>query len=113
MYALGGHDLLDRGDGGDPGGRKGGVYDIAVVPGGREAEFVPSRDVVIIVFEGVQSLDVTGPLEVFTGAGPGAYRVTTASPGGTPVRTPASTWRWHWSRRTSAVRSRRRSPGTW
>jgi transcriptional regulator GlxA family with amidase domain len=48
---------------------------------------VPGRDVLIIVFEGVQSLDVTGPLEVFTGAGSEAYRVTTASPGGAPVRT--------------------------
>lgn len=73
--------------GGELGGRKGGVYDIAVVGGGREAEVVSGRDVLIIVFEGVQSLDVTGPLEVFTGAGPGAYRVSTASPGGTPVRT--------------------------
>ncbi|MEU3569009.1 GlxA family transcriptional regulator [Kitasatospora sp. NPDC036755] len=50
-----------------------------------------ARSVVIVLFEGVQSLDVTGPLEVFAGAGkasgqPGAYRVTTASPGGGPVR---------------------------
>ena len=28
-----------------------------------------SRNVVIVVFPGVQSLDMTGPLEVFTGAG--------------------------------------------
>ncbi|MFI5890681.1 GlxA family transcriptional regulator [Actinoplanes sp. NPDC051513] len=39
----------------------------------------------IVLFDGVQSLDVTGPLEVFTYAG--AYRVTTASVGGAPVRT--------------------------
>ncbi|MFG2909410.1 GlxA family transcriptional regulator [Kitasatospora sp. NPDC048286] len=50
-----------------------------------------ARNVVIVLFEGVQSLDVTGPLEVFAGAGkasgqPDAYRVTTASPGGGPVR---------------------------
>ncbi|MFF2545945.1 GlxA family transcriptional regulator [Kitasatospora sp. NPDC058063] len=50
-----------------------------------------ARSVVIVLFEGVQSLDVTGPLEVFAGAGrasgqPPAYRVTTASPGGGPVR---------------------------
>lgn len=32
------------------------------------------------------AFDVTGPLEVFTGAGP-AYRITTASPGGAPART--------------------------
>ncbi|HEX5199379.1 GlxA family transcriptional regulator [Paractinoplanes rhizophilus] len=38
----------------------------------------------IVLFDGVQSLDVTGPLEVFTYAG---YRVTTASVGGVPVRT--------------------------
>ncbi|MFJ9443999.1 GlxA family transcriptional regulator [Kitasatospora sp. NPDC101235] len=51
-----------------------------------------ARSVVIVLFEGVQSLDVTGPLEVFAGAAnasgrPQAYRVTTASPGGGPVRT--------------------------
>ncbi|MFB7124713.1 GlxA family transcriptional regulator [Kitasatospora xanthocidica] len=50
-----------------------------------------AHSVVIVLFEGVQSLDVTGPLEVFAGAGraagqPAAYRVTTASPGGGPVR---------------------------
>lgn len=27
-----------------------------------------SRDVLMILFDGVQSLDVTGPLEVFAGA---------------------------------------------
>ncbi|MEU1287568.1 GlxA family transcriptional regulator [Kitasatospora sp. NPDC005856] len=50
-----------------------------------------ARSVVIVVFEGVQSLDVTGPLEVFAGAVQAsgqrdAYRVITASPGGGPVR---------------------------
>jgi transcriptional regulator GlxA family with amidase domain len=39
----------------------------------------------IVLFDGVQSLDVTGPLEVFHYAG--GYRVTTASIGGAPVRT--------------------------
>lgn len=39
----------------------------------------------IVLFDGVQSLDVTGPLEVFANA-PG-YRVTTASLGGRPVTT--------------------------
>jgi transcriptional regulator GlxA family with amidase domain len=43
-----------------------------------------THHVQIVLFEGVQSLDVTGPLEVFTYAG---YRVTTASVGGIPVRT--------------------------
>lgn len=43
------------------------------------------RDVLIPVFDGLQSLDLTGPLEVFAHAG--AYRVTTASLGGHPVST--------------------------
>jgi transcriptional regulator GlxA family with amidase domain len=41
--------------------------------------------VLIVLFDEVQSLDVTGPLEVFTGAE--NYRITTASIGGRPVRT--------------------------
>ncbi|MFJ9773842.1 GlxA family transcriptional regulator [Kitasatospora sp. NPDC101157] len=50
-----------------------------------------ARSVVVVLYDGVQSLDVTGPVEVFAGAGaaarqPGAYEVTTASPGGRPVR---------------------------
>jgi transcriptional regulator GlxA family with amidase domain len=62
------------------------------------------RTVLIVLFDGVQSLDVTGPLEVFAGAnrwpsgrdrspaGPSgpdgpAYRIRTASLGGRPVRT--------------------------
>ncbi|MFG3256818.1 GlxA family transcriptional regulator [Streptomyces sp. NPDC048172] len=49
-----------------------------------------TRDVLLVVFDGVQSLDVTGPLEVFTGAGFAAggspYRVRTASVDGGPVR---------------------------
>ena len=44
-----------------------------------------AHHVQIVLFDGVQSLDVTGPLEVFTYAG--GYRVTTASVGGLPVRT--------------------------
>ena len=43
------------------------------------------RNVLIVVFDGVQSLDVTGPLEVFANAG--GYRVETASLGGRAVRT--------------------------
>ncbi|MGW7518210.1 GlxA family transcriptional regulator [Streptomyces sp. NPDC054796] len=53
-----------------------------------------AKDVLVVLFDGVQSLDVTGPVEVFTGAahlatapGPGAYRVRTASLDGAPVRT--------------------------
>jgi transcriptional regulator GlxA family with amidase domain len=49
------------------------------------------RTVLIVLFDRVQSLDVTGPLEVFAGArdhqGERAYRVRTASLGGAPVRT--------------------------
>ncbi|EPH45797.1 GlxA family transcriptional regulator [Streptomyces aurantiacus] len=51
------------------------------------------RTVLVVLFDGVQSLDVTGPMEVFTGAshchGPDEvpYRVRTASLDGAPVRT--------------------------
>jgi transcriptional regulator GlxA family with amidase domain len=52
---------------------------------------VASRSVLIVLFDGVQSLDVTGPLEVFATAGDAvghaAYEITTASVGGRPVRT--------------------------
>jgi transcriptional regulator GlxA family with amidase domain len=56
----------------------------------------PPRNVVILVYPDVQSLDVAGPLEVFGGArllleagatsGPG-YRTTVVSPDGAPVET--------------------------
>jgi transcriptional regulator GlxA family with amidase domain len=46
---------------------------------------VPDHHVQIVLYDGVQSLDVTGPLEVFSLAG--RYRVTTASPDGRPVLT--------------------------
>ncbi|UJV39349.1 GlxA family transcriptional regulator [Streptomyces sp. AMCC400023] len=48
------------------------------------------RTVLVVLFDGVQSLDVTGPLEVFAGAEqhtPGTYRIGTASLDGVPVRT--------------------------
>ena len=53
------------------------------------------RTVLMVLFDGAQSLDVTGPLEVFTGAntwrtrhgGAPAYDIRTASIGGEPVRT--------------------------
>ncbi|MFF8970953.1 GlxA family transcriptional regulator [Streptomyces sp. NPDC014995] len=48
------------------------------------------RTVLVVLFDGVQSLDVTGPAEVFTGAetiAPGAYRIVTASWDGAAVRT--------------------------
>ncbi|KIF04695.1 AraC family transcriptional regulator, partial [Streptomyces sp. RSD-27] len=53
---------------------------------------MPLRDVLVVVYDGVQSLDVTGPVEVFDGAArcrpdDGGYAVRTVSPGGGPVRT--------------------------
>ncbi|WP_030560746.1 GlxA family transcriptional regulator [Streptomyces aureocirculatus] len=50
------------------------------------------RTVLVVLFGGVQSLDVTGPLEVFTGAShchqdTEPYRVVTASLDGAPLRT--------------------------
>jgi transcriptional regulator GlxA family with amidase domain len=49
------------------------------------------RTVLIVLFDGVQSLDAVGPLEVFAGArdhqGKRAYAVRTASLGGAAVRT--------------------------
>ena len=54
-----------------------------------------AREVLILLYDGVQSLDVTGPLEVFSGGsryqqtrgrGP-AYAVRTAGPDGAPVTT--------------------------
>ncbi|MFJ3202173.1 GlxA family transcriptional regulator [Streptomyces sp. NPDC086989] len=51
------------------------------------------RNVLVVLYDGVQSLDVTGPVEVFAAvdrfpgrAGTG-YAIRTASPGGAPVRT--------------------------
>ncbi|MCM6773104.1 GlxA family transcriptional regulator [Nocardia sp. CDC159] len=49
-----------------------------------------TRTVLIVLFEGVQGLDVIGPLEVFAGAErhtPGSYDIRTASLDGRPVRT--------------------------
>ncbi|MEV4939457.1 GlxA family transcriptional regulator [Streptomyces zaomyceticus] len=50
------------------------------------------RSVLVVLFDDVQSLDVTGPVEVFAGAGraagdPAAYTIRTASLDGGPVRT--------------------------
>ncbi|MGW3160538.1 SpoIIE family protein phosphatase [Streptomyces sp. NPDC001089] len=45
--------------------------------------------VLMLMFDGVQALDVTGPLDVYAAANEsgGDYRLTTASPDGRPVRT--------------------------
>ncbi|MFC9594312.1 GlxA family transcriptional regulator [Streptomyces sp. NPDC056944] len=53
---------------------------------------MPQRPVLVVLFDDVQSLDVTGPVEVFAGAArasgdPSAYPVRTASLDGGPVRT--------------------------
>ncbi|MFE9764138.1 GlxA family transcriptional regulator [Streptomyces sp. NPDC005808] len=48
------------------------------------------RTVLVVLFDDVQSLDVSGPVEVFAGAETrraGSYRIRTASLDGTPVRT--------------------------
>lgn len=48
------------------------------------------RTVLVVLFDGVQSLDVSGPVEVLAGAEkhtPGTYRIRTASLDGAPVRT--------------------------
>jgi transcriptional regulator GlxA family with amidase domain len=60
------------------------------------AQSSPPRQVAILLYEGVQSLDVTGPLEVFTGArqlieatgreDPG-YEIRTLSVAGAPIAT--------------------------
>ncbi|MEU3724017.1 GlxA family transcriptional regulator [Streptomyces sp. NPDC031705] len=52
---------------------------------------MPPLNVLVVLYDGVQSLDVTGPVEVFDGAGrrPGGegYAIRTVSLGGAPVRT--------------------------
>ncbi|MFJ2830364.1 GlxA family transcriptional regulator [Streptomyces sp. NPDC087263] len=51
------------------------------------------RTVLVVLFDDVQSLDVTGPVEVFAGAETrraGSYRIRTASLDGAPVRTSSS-----------------------
>ncbi|MFG2878931.1 GlxA family transcriptional regulator [Streptomyces sp. NPDC048337] len=49
------------------------------------------RNVLVVLYDGVQSLDVTGPVEVFAGAarfpGVSGYEIRTVSLGGAPVRT--------------------------
>ncbi|GAA3210207.1 GlxA family transcriptional regulator [Dactylosporangium siamense] len=49
-----------------------------------------AKRVLVVLFDGVQSLDVTGPVEVFAGAEtarPGSYTIHTGSIGGVMVRT--------------------------
>src|SRR5882724_3818201 len=75
--------------GGAP-GRKGGVRVLAATCGWTDHGGMPKL-VLMPLFDGLQSLDLTGPLEVFTGAArylaSDHYRVLTASVGGGPIRT--------------------------
>ena len=75
-------------------GIKGGIFVIAAIAL-VVATLGHMRTVLMVLFDQVQSLDVTGPLEVFTGAntwrteygdGP-VYDIRTASLGGEMVRT--------------------------
>lgn len=54
-------------------------------------EAMSLRNVLVLLYDGVQSLDVTGPVEVFSAVArfPGrpGYEIRTVSPGGAPVRT--------------------------
>jgi transcriptional regulator GlxA family with amidase domain len=82
-------------------GRKRWIFVLADVIVLREDRAMPDRqtprEVVIVLFDGVQSLDVTGPLEVFSGArrllgaegarGRGDYEIRTFSADGAPLRT--------------------------
>ncbi len=53
---------------------------------------IPARNVVLVVFDGVEAIDVAGPASVFSKAEalrPGSYRLHIASPGGRTVLTNA------------------------
>ena len=67
-----------------------GSSSLRTSPGPRRIEGMDQRTVLFVLFDGVLSLDVSGPLEVFAGAEtyrPGTYRLRTASLDGGPVRT--------------------------
>lgn len=71
-------------------GSKGGKFVIAAVTPPAKNRGMAQRTVLVVLFDGVQSLDVTGPVEVLAGAStrhPGSYRIRTASLTGDPVRT--------------------------
>ncbi|GAA4961548.1 hypothetical protein GCM10023238_30970 [Streptomyces heliomycini] len=48
-------------------GRKGGEPVVAAVPALPRIDGMAQRTVLVVLFDGVQSLDVTGPVEVFAG----------------------------------------------
>ncbi len=59
-------------------------------PSPRQPPIETMRTVLVVLFDDVQSLDVTGPVEVFAGAEAfraGSYRIHTASLDGAPMRT--------------------------
>lgn len=63
---------------------------IAAKSNEEDARIHAARHVVVVVFDGVESLDVSGPASAFTKAEalvPGAYRVTLVSPQGGGVQT--------------------------
>lgn len=67
-----------------------GCPSLRTVRGAPRIDGMTQRTVLVLLFDGVQSLDVTGPVEVFAGAEkvtPGSYRIRTASLDGAPVRT--------------------------
>src|SRR6516164_9027467 len=63
----------------------GKVGNSSLLPSPRTTRLRPMRTVLIVLFDDVQSLDVTGPLEVFAHL-PG-YQISTASLGAAPVTT--------------------------
>jgi len=79
-------------------GTEGGISDIADVSSGGQAGCVRTRTVLVVLFDGVDALDVVSPVEVLTAANvhvarttsdKAPYSIRTASPGGTPVRSPS------------------------
>lgn len=69
-------------------GKVGSSSLLPYVPGST-MERMAARTVLFVLFDDVQTLDLTGPLEVFAGAeraAPGTYDIRTASAGGAPVR---------------------------
>ena len=73
-----------------PRGTKGGVASLRTYGGPARIGRMAAQRVLVALFDGVQSLDVTGPVEVFAGAEqarPGSYTIRTGSIGGRPVRT--------------------------
>jgi transcriptional regulator GlxA family with amidase domain len=66
--------------------------ELVTEPTTEPADRATGRTLLVVLFDGVQSLDVTGPVEVFEGArracgDRSAYRIRTASLDGSPVRT--------------------------